>query len=674
MRRSPIPAAAMAFLALLGCTTTSVLPTASSVDARFVGSPLPAFRLRRIIEDSLLDYERDPSREAPLFDAALDLQDHFVALGHPDAKVLYETEKAKGLRVVFRIDEGPRVTVSKLEFRGNEALSDAELKELWSRTRSGALGLGDPLFRIDELEALRLSMLADYDQKGRLDAKVDGPVVERQPGGAKAVVRFEIQEGAPYRFGTLSIDEGLPLTPAQVGFDRMQDRTFDRATVAAAGAKGRHALLRSGHAEPRIEAETRVDRESKLVHVRLRGDPGPVSHIESVTIVGNEHTRAHVIERDVAFSLGDRYDGDAVETTVSELYRTGLFRRVEIEKAPVDGDPERLDMTIDVDEIDAIEVGVLAGWGSYELLRGALLFTNRNLFGTGQRLSASIRASIKGEAAVASWQEPHLFGSDTSLTIGSHLRRREEPAYVDVSRGLDSAFQRDLWGPLRGRAGYSLQARDGSDIDPSLGTPEDNRYEIGSIFGELVADRRDSPLYPKSGARGSLKFEHAGPDTGGSISLQRLTWSGSWFLPFSERVVLGMSVRGGAIWSPSSQVLPVQERFYNGGESSVRSFREAQLGPKTDTGVPIGGPFFNTFNVELRAPVLGTLDVALFGDAGNVGLDVDAFSLDDLRYAVGMGVRLVLPIGPLRLDAARNPNPRDDEETWVVHFSVGMPF
>ncbi|MEQ1631103.1 MAG: outer membrane protein assembly factor BamA [Planctomycetota bacterium] len=656
-----------------GCSSTPDGAVAK-VEASFTGTSEMSFRLRRLIEDMLIDFERAPQSEAPLFDAALDLQDHFVGRGHPDANVTYRLEREPKLRVTFDIREGPRATVSRLQFDGNTALDDDQLFDLWTRTSSGGLGLGDPLFVLEDLESLRLSMLSAYDGEGYLDAAVDGPIVRRDPDKGPTEVAFTIVEGPQFHFAEVAIDSNLPVDAAALGVANMKSRVFDRSAVATLGARVRRELLKTGYPDPHVEIELTTDRQAHTVEVRILGTPGPRAKIASIAIVGNGQTADYVIDRHVAMKAGAYYDGDAVELTTSELYRTGLFRRVEIERTPTTADGDAVDMTVRVDEIDALELDLLAGWGSYETLRGSVLFTDRNLFGTGQRFSAGARASLKGEALTTSWQEPYLFGSKTSLTVGGYARRREEPSYEDTSRGVDTAFARDLFGPVRGRIGYSLQTRDGSDIDPSIATPDDSSYEIGSIFTELLIDRRDSPLYPSRGSRQSLKYERAGRFVGGTIDLDRVTWSSAWFVPISEPFVLGIAARGGAIWTPSGDPLPVQERFFNGGESSVRSFREAQLGPKSVTGTATGGSYFNTFNVELRFPILAAVHGAVFADAGNVGTDVDLFEVRKLSYGIGAGLRLVLPIGPLRVDYAHNPNPEPDDERWVVHFSVGLPF
>jgi outer membrane protein assembly factor BamA len=120
--------------------------------------------------------------------------------------------------------------------------------------------------------------------------------------------------------------------------------------------------------------------------------------------------------------------------------------------------------------------------------------------------------------------------------------------------------------------------------------------------------------------------------------------------------------------------LPIDERFFNGGAMTVRSFGERELGPHDPKGNPIGGEFFTVFNIEYTFPIIGELQGALFTDAGNLLPTSEKPGLDDLRYALGFGVRYKLPIGPIRLDYGFNPDPQAHEDNGAFHFSFGFAF
>jgi outer membrane protein insertion porin family len=138
-------------------------------------------------------------------------------------------------------------------------------------------------------------------------------------------------------------------------------------------------------------------------------------------------------------------------------------------------------------------------------------------------------------------------------------------------------------------------------------------------------------------------------------------------------MVLATRLRLGGINSyDDNEFVPIEDRFFAGGSSSVRGWARAMLGPKDDEGTPIGGNSLIELSVELRYPIFGILSGVVFTDAGNVQLDKFSYDLGDLHYAAGLGIRIATPIGPVRVDVAR-PIFDDDHDTQL-HINVGQAF
>jgi outer membrane protein assembly factor BamA len=182
---------------------------------------------------------------------------------------------------------------------------------------------------------------------------------------------------------------------------------------------------------------------------------------------------------------------------------------------------------------------------------------------------------------------------------------------------------------------------------------------------------------------------------GGSINLTRLTGGARTFLRLAPNTVLGARYTAGLLLPGQGEVtLPLSERFFNGGENTVRSFEESELGPLDPSGDPVGGYGYNVFNLELRQRLIGNLIGTVFIDYGNIApnrsredqgkapYDSRSDIIDDtladffkgFRPGVGFGLQYLLPVGPARLDFAFNPDSRDDEDSFVWHFSVGTAF
>jgi len=210
----------------------------------------------------------------------------------------------------------------------------------------------------------------------------------------------------------------------------------------------------------------------------------------------------------------------------------------------------------------------------------------------------------------------------------------------------------------------------------NLDEEETESVNISSVAVSPTWDSRDDVFAPSRGTRARFGLEWGSHYLGGELDFVRTRLEASRFWPLGERSVLAASLRTGVI-APigDSDTIPLQERFFNGGQDTVRAFKQDQLGPADEFGNPEGGETFSVVSLEWRRRLSGKLAGALFVDAGNVSPQAaEYFSFRDVRHGFGVGLRYLLPIGPLRLDVGVNPAPRDDEDRVVAHFSVGMPF
>lgn len=638
--------------------------------------------LRRRIEDYLFDLSRDPTRESAVYDAALELEDLYRTAGYPIAKVEYDyTVPAEDgpwparLLVTFRFQEGPLVTVD-LRLTGNQVYDRDRLLALWARKREGAFSLGGYVFVESQVRAFAEELRAFYRSQGRLDAVVHGPEIQVDLERAVAKVAIGIDEGQVYTIGAVDVAAGLreavgkDLPPTPVGKPQTQGELQGYRTAL------RNALRRLGHPTPKLDVHLEpMDGSTLVAQLVVRGDPGPTVTVADIAVDGNERTLNGVILGKLDLAKGDRYDGQKVDDALLRLYRTGLFRKVEIRETPLEGDGDRMDLDVQVEENESRAIEFLGGYGSYEQLRGGLRLEERNVFGTGRGAVLDNRLSQKGYSTELTLSDPDFLATGATLTVSGEHFRREEPSFTDNATGGTVALSRPLLQGLTARVGYTY--RDRTDARAFTVLPQDQLVDFteGKVFVELRNDRRDNLLFPKSGHTEFLSFERISPAFGASVDLDRLSFRAAVHTAVFDRIHLVLRSEQSVLWPhEGSALVPLQERWFNGGESSVRSFREAELGPKDADGLSVGGEYRNLFGAELRFPLWRTLEGALFVDAGNVGSRVQEFSLDDMHYGIGAGVRLLLPIGPVRVDGAWNPDQDPGDDEWAVHLSVGYPF
>jgi outer membrane protein insertion porin family len=191
--------------------------------------------------------------------------------------------------------------------------------------------------------------------------------------------------------------------------------------------------------------------------------------------------------------------------------------------------------------------------------------------------------------------------------------------------------------------------------------------------GTISYDRRDSPVLPRKGWMSSLSVEAGAAD----INYLRTDVRLSYYLPITEHFRFAANWQAASIaTSEGVESLPIDARIYNGGASTVRSFPERELGPISASGTPLGGTLMHAANLEFSYEVIDNLEIAVFADAGMLSTDDDTLWAvpEDLRYAVGLGVRYMLPVGPLRVDYGYNPDKRPGEPSGALHITFGFAF
>jgi outer membrane protein assembly complex protein YaeT len=517
-----------------------------------------------------------------------------------------------------------------------------------------------------------------YISRGYLLAEVSEPQIVFRDDGKVADLAYSIDEGILFRIAELEL-AGEPVLPEEAVRAALPFAVGD-PYAPDSDRLARAALLefygKAGHADATVAVTRSVDETTGEVGLRIEVSGGIRVTVSELRVEGNDHTRTSFIERRVTAPIGEPFTPEHERESFRRLFGTGIFSRIALE---LEGEGPERPLVVRVEEALAQEVFVEPGWGSYELARLKAGYRNRNLFGTGRSFRAEGIASFLHLEAELGVSEPFLFGSEVFADVSVTALRREEPSFTRLSTGIDASLTR-RWGE-DWATGVSYQFRrsaaENVDItDPAaLAALDDVDISAIEISGRL--DTRDSPLVPTSGHSARLAIQWGDQVLGSELDFLRTRYRQSHYFPLPGRdTVLALAVRSGVIIPTHDTIdIPIQELFFNGGENTVRSFRQDELGPLDANGQPLGGEAFTVLSAELRQKLHGNLSGALFFDWGNVAANYeDYFDFDDFRPAVGIGLRYLLPIGPLRLDAGWNPTAAPAEDDVVLHFSVGLPF
>jgi len=636
--------------------------------------------LRFAARRELDDFHTRGRRPADLEDAAYAMELFLRGEGYAHAEASFRAEPPDGAirRAIFTVVEGPRAVLDAISFPGASVLSEPELRAHFELERGALLRTAKAWFVLAHVESGAAGVEASYLRAGHLRVRVGPPRVSWSEDRARATVELPIEEGPRYTVAAMEV-EGAPGEEEE---RRAREALLDRPYVVRrpheVAAELRARLLDAGHQLAEVSARAEVDDASATVRVLLRAVPGPVHHVREVTFEGQGRTRRRFLRSRVPLRPGDVMRQDRIDAAVDDLYKSGVFRSVRVRAGEFqgEGDDATAALRVEVEELLSRSVSFEAGWGSYELARARVRYEDRNLLGLGRQLNTEIFGSLKALGALASVSDSYLLGPSNTLRVAAGIQRREEPSFTRTGTRFDVSVERRFRGPYVAAVSYSYDVQKATDVVGVLpGAEEGGFVATAGIGASLVRDTRDDRLLPTRGSTAEAGVFWSSPALGADLDFAEVRAAWTKHVPLSRRVVLATGFRFTTreILDDRSS-LPIAQRLFLGGESSVRSFFEDELGPADAEGDPLGGLTAAEASVEVRVRVWRQLHGALFYDVGSVGegsFDVPG----PPGHAVGIGARYYLPVGPVRLDVAYNPGRLFAAGgRWALHFAFGFSF
>ena len=427
-------------------------------------------------------------------------------------------------------------------------------------------------------------------------------------------------------------------------------------------------------------------------------EEGDKLYIEKIEIKGNTKTKDRVIRRELAVSPGEVYDMVRVKLSEQRLKNLDYFEKVESTPEDTDVGPTHKNLVIGVDEKSTGNLVVGAGFSSVDAIVGFAevsegnfdLFKPPTFRGGGQKFRLRAQLGTERQDYELTFIEPWLFGR--KLSLGVNLFHRDlgfvslNDMYDEVHSGgtlsLTKALGSDF---LIGKVSYTFDAVDTKinsgfhtntllvptvdplhpGFNPTTSVPPNISQEIWNERGNrtvskigtsLAYDTANSPLLPTRGQHTEFLTEVAGGPLGGDTEFYKLELRTAWFFRgFRTGHVLEFDGRTGVVAGfGAPNHVPISDRFFLGGLESLRGYRYRQVGPTDQFGEPLGGSTYWYGTMEYSIPVIERIRVAAFYDIGNVYASPYSFSTGPGRGLYsdnwGLGLRLDLPIGPLRLD------------------------
>ncbi|MBD3866666.1 MAG: outer membrane protein assembly factor BamA [Acidobacteria bacterium] len=672
----------------------SHLPDQTGVDVIYAVDPGPVYQVR--FEGVPAKVEKGLRKELEemwiesIFvdegfeDSKVSVQQYFQKRGHytVDVSVEIDAETGRGAgekrAVVFRIDPGPRVAVQSLTFEGNASIEEARLRKQVLTSTGSTFGK-DYLFP-KTLESDLGAIRNLYRDNGHLLVQTPPPRIRLLTTGDQADIVLRVAEGPRFTVSGVEFPEPGPFDPDQMaGWAGLPTGgLFSPRALLEAEGRLRGALDREGYPEARVDGSGIIAEDTVLV--RFKVIPGQRATVGDIRIEGNHRTQDKIIRRELTFKRGETISRASILKSQHNLYRLGLFSRVRIDYQPEAGaSGDAFTMVVQVRESPPFRLRVGAGYSSEYGARGEVVVTHENVGGYDRSLTLHARASEQERWLQVLIEEPRLFTQKWPALISMISERQEEIGYSFRRRSgalrVEHEFRQNWKRFLR----YNLQRVDLFDIQAGS---EDlileqklEDLDLGDIGFALVRDTRDDPFLTRKGQYLSSELRLFAPALGSDASFGKFSARGSFTRTFDGGGTFASGLRLGLAetYGPTTRV-PLSERFFAGGDRTHRGFARDQLGPRGSNGVPLGGESMLLFSQEWRQPLWRMLRGVVFYDAGNVYLTLPDFRPGDLRHALGLGLHVETPIGPIRVEYGHKLDREDGESRGEYFLSIGQIF
>jgi len=581
------------------------------------------------------------------------------------------------LRVVFRIEEGRKLYIDRIVIEGNQTLSARQIKGAMQTQERflWVLPFSKVQRKVFEDDAERILNL--YADNGFIQARVESheilPDIER----GKIMLRTRVIEGPQFRIGSVGILGNEVLTEADIRklITLKEGDVFNRSAIRAMARDITDRYSAIGRARAEITPTTDVQNDTRRVDVVLTIREGAEIYVERINITGNTRSSEKVLRRELRVVEGELFTHQKLVRSRQRLFNLGYFDEV---NASVESGstPDRVVVNVDVKERATGIFSIGAGYSSLDGIFGVLDVTQRNLFGRGQEVFLRVRFGAKSQLGLVGFTEPYLFDIPLRAGVDFYEREREFDDFTEERLGGDLRASYPLTEYVTLSSVYRLENVKIGDVADDA--TDDLKKEAGTKLNSVIEftlarDTRDNIFEPTRGSRHVIDVNFAG--LGGDTRFYRVVGETVWFFPLPV-LDLVWAARGlsGYARGWGGEEVPIFERFFLGGATSLRGQRTRSVGPKDAKGEGIGGTSEVLFSTELLIPVFPRFRFALFFDAGNAyGFGTD-FDPTDLRLGAGVGLRFFSPLGPLRLDVGYNLDREPGEKAYQIHFSVGSSF
>ncbi|MFH1504417.1 MAG: outer membrane protein assembly factor BamA [Candidatus Omnitrophota bacterium] len=635
--------------------------------------------------------------EYKLKEIAKKIKDFYFKKGFSQAEVAYEQnflETRKEVEVKFIISEKEVLKVREVTVKGNKSFSAGKIIKLMKTRPAWFLNKG--IFKEDVLRDDEKRLTDFYRLKGFSNVEVS-LIPEYKPKGVCLIVN--IDEGRRYYVGKVNIEgnKEVSLEELSEAVDLKQGSIFSEQAVYIDSSRIREVYVDKGYIFSQVEPFSLFNPQAEKVDITYKISENKVAYIEDIEIKGNVKTKDKVIRRELKVYPGNRFDGKKVKRSKEKLENLGFFEEIRFGTEP-GSKPDNIDLVVDVKEAKTGYFSFGGGYSSIDEFIGFIELRQRNFdyrnfstfTGGGQDLSLTFSIGTLTDRYQLSFTNPWIFDEPVSFGFDGYKKGHKQDenvgyGYAEEVKGGALRLGREFNDYWDGTAAYRLERVEITDIADDATNDllkEAGANDLSSMEFSLGFDNRDSVFSPSKGIIFQNSFQFTGGPFGGDKDFAKYFSRLSFYFPVVHKSVVELKLRGGfAEPFSDSKEIPIYERFFAGGASTIRGYRERKVGPiDTVADDPLGGDAMFIGNIEYTYPLVNFLKVAGFFDSGNVwkkNNDEDSnFEKSGIKSSVGMGLRVKTPIGPVSIDYGwpLNLEPGEEQKEGRFHFNVSRAF
>ena len=616
-------------------------------------------------------------------------------LAEIDVEKEYSADTSR-ISLNFKINEGERVQVKKINFYGNNNFPESILKKQFSEIKEDKWWRGAD-FKQDKFEEDTEKLLAFYRKNGYRDAYISSDSLRYTEDKSGLLIDITVNEGLKYYFGKVEFNNNEAFTDEEImrQFDFQLGDQYDEEKYLISLQKINKLYSDKGYIFVNINPrEMPVAKDT--VNIGFYFVEGDRVKINEVTITGNTKTKEYVIRREITTKPGDMFSAVELERSQREVTMLNYFAKVEPVPKMIPGNMKEINIEYVVEEKSTDVANMSAGVSQRDGLIGALGVTMSNFLGRGQRFNIDWQFGKYYRSFQIGFTEPWLMGTPT-LAGFSIFDTKRGAAYYGFdwrTRGVSFRIGRKFkWPDDFFRADWIIQVTENevSNIQGDLGSLA-SFYGITSnsigITQIITRDSRDNPEFPTNGTLLSISTQFSGGILGGSEDYHKHNIQLTRYIPLIKSFVLYNDAQFGYIDGfREDSYIPPLNHYYMGGTAftigtPLRGYDDRTVGPTTEQGYAYGARTLSKFTTEIRFPVIQNPTVfgLFFGEAGNTWEDFRHTNPFDLRRSAGVGFRVFMPMmGLLGVDLGYGFDhidfkTKEKKGMWKFHFQFGKYF